>query len=188
MRGARGTTKRGTSKGAVRVIIRNVHLINNYVLPFFKNLGFISKKGLDFSDFVLICHLLYIGAHRDENIKSLILKLSDTMNNSRLSNSKKAVTIMTKDEMGLLMNATPHYEHLADGRIIEIRSQRVVNQCSIYVINSPDGLVQRALTIDEIVACVGSSRSRINSLFQSNPEGGTINGYFVKRVKVFGPQ
>lgn len=81
---------RGTTKGAVRIIIGNIPILNNYLIPFFSSLEFKSKKGLDFSDFKLICNNLYVAAcvaaaHLNQEIKGLLLKLINTMNNSRLS-------------------------------------------------------------------------------------------------------
>ena len=76
---------RGKSKPLVSLVIKNVHFLNNYLVPFFDEEIFITKKGLDFSDFKIICNAIYIGAHRKEITKSLILKLSYTMNNFRLS-------------------------------------------------------------------------------------------------------
>lgn len=76
---------RGKSKPLVSLVIKNVHFLNNYLVPFFNEDIFITKKGLDFADFKIICNAIYIGAHRKEITKSLILKLSYTMNNFRLS-------------------------------------------------------------------------------------------------------
>ena len=65
---------RGNSKPLVSLVIKNVHFLNNYLVPFFDEEIFITKKGLDFSDFKIICNAIYIGAHRKEIIKSLIFK------------------------------------------------------------------------------------------------------------------
>ncbi len=46
---------------------------------------FQTKKGRDFQDLKIICRTIYNGGHRIEEIKTLILKLSYTINNYRLS-------------------------------------------------------------------------------------------------------
>lgn len=79
---------KGNSKPTVILEIRDVNVLNNYVIPFLSSMSFMSKKAYDFSDFRLICQLLYIGAHKDSTIKELILRLSLTMNDFRLSTYK----------------------------------------------------------------------------------------------------
>ena len=66
----------------VRVRIINTNILTNYFIPFFNNLKFITKKkSKDFYDFKIICNAIYNGLYRNEEIKSLILKLSYTMSN-----------------------------------------------------------------------------------------------------------
>jgi hypothetical protein len=93
------------SKPLVGFRIKNVHILNNYFIPFFSSeegasssQEFITKKGKDFSDFKIICKAIYLGAHRREEIKSLILKLSYTMNNFRLSTHLGPVESLSKNE------------------------------------------------------------------------------------------
>lgn len=50
---------------------------------------------------------IYIGAHLREEIRSLILKLSYTMNNYRLSTSDRPVEYLNKDERDQLIDALP---------------------------------------------------------------------------------
>lgn len=66
------------SKPLVTFMIKNIHNLNNYLVPFLSKDGleFITKKGKDFLDFKIICKAVYIGAHHRKEIKSLILKLS----------------------------------------------------------------------------------------------------------------
>jgi len=51
------------SKPLATLTIKNVHFLNNVFIPFFDESQFISKKGLDFKDFKLICHTIYMGGH-----------------------------------------------------------------------------------------------------------------------------
>ena len=64
------------SKPLISLTIKNVHILNNYLIPFLSEggLGLYSgsadKKGLDFLDFKIICKAIYIGAHcRNTEIK-----------------------------------------------------------------------------------------------------------------------
>ena len=74
---------RKNSKSSVSLIIKNVRVLNNYLVPFLADMIFLTKKGKDFQYFKTICRVVYNVAHRNDEIKKIILKLSYTMNNYR---------------------------------------------------------------------------------------------------------
>jgi hypothetical protein len=84
----------------------------------------------DFKDFKIICKAVYWGTHKRDEIKLLILKLSNTMNNFRLSTYSSSVEFLSKDEKDLIINATPTIEHLNDGRQKNIATKK--NSSSTY--------------------------------------------------------
>ena len=57
---------RGNSKPLVSLVIKNVHFLNNCLVPFLLEERFITKKRLDFSDFKIICNAIYNGVHINE--------------------------------------------------------------------------------------------------------------------------
>lgn len=67
---------RNNSKSSVLFIIKDIRILQNYLIPFFDKINFLSKKAQDFKDFKIISRLVYYGAHKKEPIKSLVLKLS----------------------------------------------------------------------------------------------------------------
>ena len=69
--------------------ISQIDYICNYLIPFFDNLFFRTKKYLDYLDFKRIAFLILDGKHLSEKGKSIIVKLADTMNNNRLTTSSK---------------------------------------------------------------------------------------------------
>ena len=103
---------RGNSKSSVLFIIKNLHILHNFFIPFFKKLVFLSKKGQDFHDFAIICRAIYYGIQKNDKMYSLIIKLSYTMNNYRLSSYKSATKNLTNEELSLLKNSPPLVEHL----------------------------------------------------------------------------
>ncbi len=71
---------RGNDKSKVALTIKNVRVINNFLIPFYDAMQFFTKKSQDFQDFKIICRAVHNGASRKEDIKRLILKLTYTMN------------------------------------------------------------------------------------------------------------
>ncbi len=138
-------------KASVILIIKNINVLNNYLVPYFKTLVFNSKKGKDFLDFLLICEAVYKGSHKRENIRALILRLSYTMNSYRLSSSKdeRLKEPLSQNEKYIIQNALPTIEHLKDGRLREIDTGRVVIHRSlcVYEVVRSDG---EALIFDSL--------------------------------------
>lgn len=117
-------------KPLVKLIVRNVNVLRNYLIPFLDNMTFISKKGKDFQDFKVICNALYNGTNRNEEIESLIVKLSYSMNNYRLSTNSdpKKVPEFSNEDLDTIINAKPTIEHLSDGRQVDIITRKEVNR------------------------------------------------------------
>jgi hypothetical protein len=150
---------RKNSKSSVLFIIKDIRILYNYLIPFFDKIDFLSKKVQDFKDFKIICRAVYYGAHKEEPIKSLILKLSRGMNNFRLSNysGKIPAEFLTKDERDILVN-TPHLvERLLDGRLRDIKTKNIIYQheSCIYKIIKPSGEVLTIQTLSESAKIVG---------------------------------
>ena len=76
---------RNNSKNTAAITIKNVKVLTNYLVPFLDDMTFLTKKGKDFKDLKIICRAVYNGAYVKDDIKRIILKLSYTMNNYRLS-------------------------------------------------------------------------------------------------------
>jgi hypothetical protein len=96
---------KGKSKPTVSLEIRSVSLLRNYILPFLNTMPFISKKGYDYADFLVICNVLYVGGHNEDRIRDLILKLLSGMNDFRLSTYKSGSSsnqALTSAELTLL--------------------------------------------------------------------------------------
>lgn len=153
---------------------------------------FITKKGLDFNDYKIICNAIYFGAHKVEEIKSLILKLSYTMNNYRLSTCKTQVKILSKQELNKLINAKPTIEHLSDGRILDLNTNKIVSNSlsCIYEIVKPNGEVLILDTLKEILEIVDVGFRTLKKYLDqdvNNNKSVIIKGYSIKRIAVFYP-
>jgi hypothetical protein len=120
------------SKPLATLTIKNTHrdFLNNVFVPFFDEMKFISKKGLDFKDFKLICHAIFIGAYRTEIIKGLLIKLSMTMNNFRLSDYKGEKVNISLVEINEILDAEAIIEHFSDGRELDINTKKLIHRRS----------------------------------------------------------
>lgn len=147
---------RNNSQSSVSLIISNISVLNNYFIPLFKETEFLTKKGKDFKDFKTMCIIIYNGAHRKEYIRSLILKLANTMNNFRLSTKKEIVQYLNNEEMDLLLNASPRIERLFDGRVIDSATKKILpklNSC-VYEIIVDNGEHYLAKSLSEAASIV----------------------------------
>ena len=68
---------------AYQLDIQDKDVLFQYILPFFKNLQFFSRKGIDFSIWCLGLHILINGYNHLFKGKELLLKLSNNMNSKR---------------------------------------------------------------------------------------------------------
>ena len=132
-------------------------MLNNYLIPFFENEEFLTKKGKDFYDFKIICKVIYEGGHRIEKIRTLILKLSNTMNNFRLSTYNGEVKFLTQEELEILFNAEPTVIRLPDGRVIDSITKKILPKlvCCVYEILTEDGSIILANSLSEAAKIVG---------------------------------
>lgn len=183
-------------KPFVKLVVRNVNVLRNYLIPFLDNMTFRSKKGKDFKDFKVICNTLYYGANRNEEIKSLIVKLSYSMNNYRLSTNtdpKKVLEFSNKD-LDILINAKPTLEHLSDGRQVDIITRKEVNRrwtnC-VYEIVNDTGEIRLTSLLNEVATILNVNSSTVKRQLESaviTKEGFVeIKGKRVRRVPVFYP-
>lgn len=185
------------SKPTVSLEIRNIYVLNNYLNPFLANLKFLSKKGKDFKDFLLICQTLYKGGHKDNKIKDLIVKLSFTMNDFRLStyngNEKQFIT---QEEIFKIKTAPTMSLVLVDGRVKDLISGKIdhQNESSVYQIIKSGELTSTSSeeilvkTLKEAANVVGVHYNTLSKKLESLKEFSylKINNYLVKRIKIFG--
>ena len=184
---------RNNSKSTTSIIINNISILNNYLIPFFNKTNFLTKKGKDFKDFKLITKIIYIGGHRKEDIRSLILKLSNTMNNFRLSTNKEKVQNLTNKEMDLLLKSYPTVERLFDGRVIDSNTKKILpklNSC-VYEIICERGEQYLANTLSEAASIISiypdtlSKYLNIDASVTNIEVFVDIKKYKVRRVRVF---
>lgn len=177
------------SKPLATFTIKNVHFFNNVFIPFLDESQFISKKGLDFKDFKVLCHTIYIGGYRIERIRNLLLKLSMTMNDFRLSTFKGEKVIMSSTDFNDLLTSEKTIQHLSDGRELDIKTQKLIHRrssSSIYEIlklsNPQETLLKQNLadSAKEIGVGFNTLKKRLDNEFSE----AEFKGYKIKRIGV----
>lgn len=148
---------RNENKSSVAITVKNVKLLNNYFIPFLDDMTFLTKKGQDFQDFKTICRVVHNGAYRKEEIKKIILKLSYTMNNYRLSTNTTPSLSLSNEERDKLNFATPTVEYLYDGRVIDSSTGKLIHQqiSCVYDIRKLNGEVLIENTLTKAASIVG---------------------------------
>jgi hypothetical protein len=186
--------KNVNSKGTVTLVVKNIHLLNNCLVPFFSDIKFLTKKSKDFQDFKIICQAVYEGRYRKEEIRSLILKLSNTMNNFRLSTYKATVNSLSPEELSKLLNSEPTVEHLLDGRVIDIHTKKVLPRlnCCVYEICEENGVFFLANSLTEAASIVGLYSETLSKyldieVLDSNGVYVEVKKHKIRRVRVFAP-
>lgn len=185
---------KGKAKPQIFIGIENVRIFSNYFLPYKKNLTFLTKKYKDFNDLMLICYVIYHKIYRDENIKNLIIKLSNNMNSFRLSSYKGEKDIITASEIERLLSADPVSVPLNDGRLLNLMTNKLesgIKGGSVFeIINLDSDKVILANSLEECVSIIGISRNLISSAFSSPADSPfiseiSIDKYKIKRIGVF---
>lgn len=112
-------------KPTIGFTIGQVNFLVEKFIPMLQNLSFVTKKSKDLLDWAFIANLIYKGKHTTEAGRELILKLSERMNNKRLSTFK-------------CTSGSLHFEKIPRSLIEE-----VLNMKDIYIKNS-EGLRVKA--------------------------------------------
>jgi hypothetical protein len=176
------------SKPLVSLTIKNIHVLNNYLIPFFNKCEFISKKGLDFNDFKIICKAIYIGTHRVRYIKDLIIKLSYTMNNYRLSTYLGKVDLINLSEINEIINAKATVEYCNDGLQIDIKTKKLINNrssSSIYEILKSSGEILIKSNLADSAKELGIGFNTLKKQFNNQGHSIEYKGNKITRIGVF---
>jgi len=124
--------------------IGQIDYICNYLIPFFDSLEFKTKKYLDYLDFRRIAFLILNGKHLSKKGRNLIIRLADTMNNSRLSTNKnkslpEQENFNFRSELELLEKSEPLIKINPEGRALVISENKWIRSTYIIEANVPNG-------------------------------------------------
>ena len=176
------------SKPLATLTIKNVYFLNNVFIPFLEGSKFISKKGLDFKDFKIICHAIFLGTYRTERIKDLLIKLSMTMNNFRLSNYTGEKVNISNMEINDILAAEETIEHLSDGRELDINTKKLIHRrssSSVFEILKPSGEILIKPNLAECAKEIGVGFNTLKRQLDNPNSEVEYKGHKIKRIGVF---
>lgn len=79
--------KRVNQSDMINLIVTKTEFIDQILVPFFQKMIWLSKKEMDFADWVSILELKKLGLHHTEEGVVMINRIINQMNNNRLSSS-----------------------------------------------------------------------------------------------------
>ncbi|GGU89359.1 hypothetical protein GCM10010211_64830 [Streptomyces albospinus] len=110
--------------------IANISFLYNIICFKFKPNDFLSKKKLDYIDWMIIVKLNYFGYHLTDKGRMLIMRLKSGMNNYRLSSSKleKIINPILCEEIDLVFNLAAPYKIVDGVRVNVITNKKISDQ------------------------------------------------------------
>ena len=130
------------SQARVVLTIRNFNYIIEYLIPFFSNLTFFSKKGLDFLDWVLVAKIKLAKLHLTQEGKELILAICNRINNNRLTTNPNKLN--ESDQLLLDQKTDLNIKKLLD-KTVTVKQEVWVYDLGTLVIGSPFPTLAAAL-------------------------------------------
>lgn len=90
--------------------IQNMEILSNYIIPFFSNMEFRSRKKLDFEMWVHAINIRIKGYYQIKEGKIILMKITKGTNKYRYSNSKLKKTVLpTNTEINNLFSLPAVY-------------------------------------------------------------------------------
>lgn len=185
---------RGNNKAVSILDITQIDFICNILIPYFNNVEFRTKKYLDYLDLKTIAYLLLDGKHLTENGKNLIIKLGDTMNNSRLSTNPNSIILdeKTKLELKNLINSKALIHIDEEGRAKIIAEKKYIRSTYIIKIEYLNGTINY---FTNGVSCAKSLHisnnivtTRLNDGKPVKNKDGVIVALSLKRLRAYFPK
>lgn len=127
--------KSNSGRKAVSLLdITQIDFICNILIPYLETLEFRTKKHKDFLDLKILAILNLQGKHLTDNGKELMIKLSNTMNDNRLTTNSthKVLDNKTKFELDLLIKSDSLISVDSEGRAMIISENKYIR--STYII------------------------------------------------------
>ena len=171
--------------------ISQIDFICNVMIPYLDSLEFRTKKFYDYLDLKKIAILILEGKHLTEKGKELIIKLGDTMNNSRLSTNsgRKVLDAVINSALNSLIQSDPLISIDSEGRAMVISEKKYIRSTYIIKVILLNGYISY---FNSGISCAkflhvsnDTITKRLNDSKPVKNKEGLVVAKQIKRIKVY---
>lgn len=165
-------SKTDSRSDMVNLVATKTEFIHLVLLPFFQNLLWVSKKELDFVDWVSILKIKQLGIHHTEQGVAMILRLIGQMNNNRLSTSSSTLVDrnLLLHDLKIMLDGGSNYILNDKGQTIIKSSGKFFKKGSSIVILILDGegnILNELKSINACATFLGISHDTVRARLRS---------------------
>lgn len=185
---------KNTGAGAFFMTVKRIIIIEEVLIPLFDSLSWHSKKYLDYCDWKSILYLRNMGLHYLPEGKALIERITQQMNNSRLSSSllPRIDRSLLEADITKLLSGPSNYEIREGKTFIKSLNRYIKNEelNKAIAVQLVDGLTGNIIStfnsFNDCAKFLGTSRSSVsNRSIKNNQFKHDGKLVYLQRVSVF---
>lgn len=159
-------SKTGNKSDMINLNVTKTEFISQVLVPYFQKLVWVSKKEMDFIDWVSVLKLKELGLHHSKEGVLMINRILNQMNNNRLSTS--IVPQVDRDlllrDLKVILEGDSNYEHNAEGKIVIKSSGKFLNKgrsISVLILDDKGNILQELESINVCGSYLGISHDTV---------------------------
>jgi hypothetical protein len=139
-----------------------IAFLHNVLIPSFKALTFLSKKGKDFEDWLICVEIYFSGRHTLAEGEALILLFKSRMNNNRLSTNplNQKDLLISQVDIDAVFKLPAPYE-VRNGTRYLAGTDKLVSEAFPVFVTYPDGSISIFPSLSKCAIALGISRNPI---------------------------
>lgn len=151
-----------TSQAMVILEFNQIAFLRNVIIPAFKGLTVLSKKGKDFEDWLICVEIYFSGRHTLAEGEALILRLKSRMNNNRLSTNpiNQKDLLISQANIEAVFKLPAPYE-VRDGARYIFGTDKLVPESFPVFVTYPDGTISSFSSLSKCALALGISRKPV---------------------------
>lgn len=151
-----------SSQAMVIIEFNQIAFLRNVIIPAFKALTFLSKKGKDFEDWLICVEIYFSGRHTLAEGEALILCFKSRMNNNRLSTNpiNQKDLLISQANVEAVFKLPAPYEVRDGARYISGTDKLVPESFPVFV-TYPDGTISSFSSLSKCAIALGISRKPV---------------------------
>lgn len=157
----------------VQIKISDTAFLNEIIIPFFKDLQFITKKGKDFKDLTTIMEIKKLSLHKTKQGKELITEIVGRKNNNRLSTNSKNLTLSENER---IVN-----DNILDSKIKQFFSLINLEIIGVDILDFSNVLLQSNIIVNSIkpIKTYNNAKTQKSDIINDNKNKAGIYLWFI---------